>query len=48
MIDSMSEETKIIIGVTLGFSMLITIICVIVIFESRRNRNSQLADPLVE
>ena len=49
--DSMSETTRIIIGVTVGFSMLMTIICLVAIFErrrTRRDRNSQLADLLVE
>ena len=48
---SMSDTSKIIIGVTLGFSMLMTIICLVAIFErrrTRRDRNSQLADLLVE
>ena len=49
--DSMSETTRIIIGVTLGCSVLITIMCIVAIFErrrTRRDRHSQLADLLVE
>ena len=47
---SMSETTRIIIGVTLGFSMLMIIMCLVVIFERRRTRdiNSQISEHLVE
>ena len=48
---SMSETTRIIIGVTVGFSMLITIICLVAFFErrrTRRDRNSQIVDLLIE